>query len=202
MAARRQIETERRERKRPDWARKFAWSQFDRSTSINDDVDSSGACCLHCEADVGGDRILRLFGHSLHAEKPNETIHISFVYMAKTKIGEQYVLIVKEDLLRYSRRLRGTWLMPENGRRPSLLDGSPKRVSALGRGPRDAFEERAHAHAAQQAECRAPFHIAVLVVIKGICEVGKALNSYGPAKRFIRSCSYSYRLTFGSWYSH
>lgn len=78
----------------------FTWS------TIHDDVKEFCKNCLHCVSTLGGKRIPRLLGHSLHSDKPNEFIHFDFLSMTKGINDMAYVLIIKDDASQY------TWLSP------------------------------------------------------------------------------------------
>lgn len=52
---------------------------------------------------IGGNRVARLLGHTLHAERPNELILFDFLYFGKASTGDSYVVIVKDDLSSFVR---------------------------------------------------------------------------------------------------
>ena len=48
-------------------------------------------------ATLGGNRVPRPMGHTLHADLPNEVIHFDFLYMGPSDTGQKYALILKDD---------------------------------------------------------------------------------------------------------
>ena len=54
--------------------------------------------CLHYLSTVGGERVPRTLGHTIHADRPNEMIHFDFLYMHGTETGDKkYIMIIKDD---------------------------------------------------------------------------------------------------------
>lgn len=78
----------------------FWWSTIDQ------DVKSFVASCLHCLASASGDMVPRPLGHSIHATEVNEIIHFDYCFMGPSTADHQYVLIIKDDLTSY------TWFKP------------------------------------------------------------------------------------------
>ena len=70
------------------------------------DVQAFVRGCLHCLVSRAGVVIPRLLGHALHAEKPNEVVHLDFLYMGTGIDWKKYILIIRDDLSSY------TWLWP------------------------------------------------------------------------------------------
>lgn len=78
----------------------FYWKTLDH------DVHELVKGCLHCIVSRAGEIVPRPLAHALHGEKPNDVIHIDFLYMRISTEGKKYVLIVRDDLSSY------TWLFP------------------------------------------------------------------------------------------
>jgi hypothetical protein len=54
--------------------------------------------CLHCVATIPGDKVPRPLGTQLHATKPNEILHLDFLYIRLSRDGTyQYLLLLKDD---------------------------------------------------------------------------------------------------------
>jgi Integrase core domain len=74
--------------------------------TLEEDVRTFCLTCLHCVATIGGDRVPRPLGESMHADKPNELLHMDFLYMGPSHTMESYLLLLKGDLSGY------LWLWP------------------------------------------------------------------------------------------
>jgi hypothetical protein len=71
------------------------------------DIETFCNTCLHCQSTNSGDRApMILFGEALHASKPNEVLHMDYLYMGPSTVGCKYVLLLKDDLSGY------LWLVP------------------------------------------------------------------------------------------
>lgn len=57
---------------------------------------------LYCIVTRLGDMIPRPLGQALHGDRPNEVIHIDFLYMGPGTDGKRYILIIREYLSTYS----------------------------------------------------------------------------------------------------
>jgi len=75
--------------------------------SLEKDVSKFVKGCLHCLITRTGDAIPRPLAHALHGEKPNEVVHLDFLYMGAGVEGLQYILIIRDDLSSY------VWLFPK-----------------------------------------------------------------------------------------
>ena len=65
--------------------------------------------CLHCIATRTGEVVPRPYGHSLHGARPNEVLHVDFLFMGTSSTQMSYVLIIRDDLSSY------VWLYPTQG---------------------------------------------------------------------------------------
>ena len=65
--------------------------------NMKSDISVFCYTCLHCQSTIGGLRIPRPLGHTLHADKPNNLIHFDFLYMYPGEGDMKYVLIIKDD---------------------------------------------------------------------------------------------------------
>jgi RNase H-like domain found in reverse transcriptase/Reverse transcriptase (RNA-dependent DNA polymerase)/Integrase zinc binding domain len=74
--------------------------------TLQEDVKQFCNTCLHCQCTLGGERQPRPWGEALHAEKPNEILHMDFLYMGNSELGYKYLLLLKDDLSGY------LWLVP------------------------------------------------------------------------------------------
>lgn len=61
------------------------------------DVEQFCCSCLHCQLTTGGNHIPRPYGHSLHAEKPNEILHFDFLYMGPSTEDMEYIFLMRDD---------------------------------------------------------------------------------------------------------
>lgn len=64
---------------------------------LSDDASTFNSACLHCVTNTGEIRFLRLHAHTLHAERPNESILFDFVDIGETDDYFKYILIVNDD---------------------------------------------------------------------------------------------------------
>lgn len=74
--------------------------------SLLDDVRTFVNGCLHCRSSDGPYRIPRPWAEALHATRPNEILHMDWLYIGVSLAGHLYILIVKDDLSSY------VWLRP------------------------------------------------------------------------------------------
>jgi hypothetical protein len=79
---------------------KFYWE------TLADDVRSFCRTCLHCVSTLGGESAPRPWGEALHADKPNELLHMDYLYMGLSSTQKLYILLLKDDLSGY------LWLVP------------------------------------------------------------------------------------------
>jgi hypothetical protein len=76
-------------------------------TTMAKDVKVFVQNCLHCVANIPGDKVPRPLGTQLHAAKPNEILQIDFLYIGLSRDGKYlYILLLKNDLSGY------LWLVP------------------------------------------------------------------------------------------
>jgi Integrase core domain len=76
-------------------------------TTMAKDVKISVQNYLHSVATIPGDKVPRPLGTQLHAIKPNEILHLDFLYLGLSRDGKyQYLLLLKDDLSGY------LWLVP------------------------------------------------------------------------------------------
>ncbi len=60
--------------------------------SLDNDVDQLVRRCLHCIVSRSGKLISRPLSHALHAERPNEVVHMDFLYMGPGVDGKNTFL--------------------------------------------------------------------------------------------------------------
>jgi hypothetical protein len=70
---------------------KFIW------TTLAQDVGAFVRAYLHCLC-VDGEMVPSPLGSALHAEKPNELIHLDWLSMPMSKTGLKSVVVVKDDM--------------------------------------------------------------------------------------------------------
>ncbi|KAH9086029.1 hypothetical protein Ae201684P_005725 [Aphanomyces euteiches] len=70
---------------------KFWWA------TLAQDVETFVKACLH-SMQVDGDVVPRPLGSALHAEKPNELIHVDWLSMPMSTSGLKHVLVIKDDM--------------------------------------------------------------------------------------------------------
>lgn len=77
-------------------------TQFFKWESYTEDVKAVCSSCLHCLPTRGGVRIPRPLGMQLHGSRPNEVVHMDWIYiwpMRKNGIHEyQWNFILRDDL--------------------------------------------------------------------------------------------------------
>jgi Integrase zinc binding domain len=68
-------------------------------TIMAKDVMVFAANCLHCVATIPGDKVPRPLGTQLHEIKPNEILHLDFLYIGFSR-DEKYqcLLLLKDDV--------------------------------------------------------------------------------------------------------
>lgn len=68
--------------------------------TLRSDVKEFVRQCLHCLATTGGNTIPRPYGEAIHAELPNEAMHMDWLFLQKLPKGaksEQYAHVCKDD---------------------------------------------------------------------------------------------------------
>lgn len=53
--------------------------------------------CLHCLITRTGETVPRPLVHALHGERPNEVLHLDFLYMGPSSDNKLYIFIVRDD---------------------------------------------------------------------------------------------------------
>lgn len=75
-------------------AKKFDWP------TLREDAIQFVRGCLHCM--VVGERVVpRLFGEAVHTSAPTEVLHFDFLSLPASTIGDQYVLVLRDDMRDY-----------------------------------------------------------------------------------------------------
>lgn len=69
----------------------FHWQTMDK------DVRKFVQQCLHCMITRTGKLIPRPLAHAIHGQKPNEVIHMDFLYMGPSTEQKRYLLIIRDD---------------------------------------------------------------------------------------------------------
>jgi Integrase zinc binding domain len=68
---------------------------------MSKDIKIFVGSCFHCIASALGETTPRLMGEAFHAFKPNEVIHLDYLYMGPSVDDVKYVLIAKDDYSNY-----------------------------------------------------------------------------------------------------
>jgi hypothetical protein len=88
-------------------ARLGAIKEYVALTTMVKDVKVFVQNCLHCIATIPGDKVPRPLGTQINAIKPNEILHLDFLYIGLSRDGKyQFLLLLKDDLSGY------LWLVP------------------------------------------------------------------------------------------
>ena len=74
--------------------------------SLKKDVAQFVNSCIHCLATRARERIPRPLATALHAERPNEVLHMDYLFMGASSTEQKYVLLIRDDLSGY------VWLWP------------------------------------------------------------------------------------------
>ena len=81
-------------------AARFVWS------GAKSDLSSFIRSCIHCVAGKGPHREPRPLGSALHGSKPNQVLHLDYLFMTKLDLHSdhdlQYLLLLKDDLSHYT----------------------------------------------------------------------------------------------------
>jgi len=70
--------------------------------TIDKDVEEMVRKCYHCIVTPTGEIVPRPLGHALHGERPNEVVHMDFLFMGNGLEGKEYLLILRDDFYRIS----------------------------------------------------------------------------------------------------
>lgn len=93
----------------------FVWD------NIKADVQEFVRGCIHCIVTRTGEVIPRPLGSAIHGSKPNEVVHMDFLYMGSSSSMMKYILVLRDDISGY------TWLWP------SIAANSETAAAALAR---------------------------------------------------------------------
>ena len=74
--------------------------------TMSEDCSEFISMCRHCPVGNSGHRIPRPIALTLHAARPNEVVHLDYLYMGAGFDGFKYILVVKNDPSSY------LWLIP------------------------------------------------------------------------------------------
>lgn len=73
-------------------AGEFIWPK------LSNDAKEFTQQCIHCILSRTGEKVPRPLGQALHAQRPNEVVHMDFLYMGPSENNFKYVLLMKDDL--------------------------------------------------------------------------------------------------------
>ena len=85
----------------------FFWNELDK------DVEVFVGQCFHCILTRSGKLIPRPLATALHGERPNEVLHMDFLYMGPDIDGKKYLLILRDDHSSYVRLWASTAVIAE-----------------------------------------------------------------------------------------
>ena len=74
--------------------------------TMEHDIEELVRSCLHCIVTRAGEIVPRPLGLALHGIRPNEVVHMDFLYMGAGKEGKRYILLIRDDHSSY------VWLWP------------------------------------------------------------------------------------------
>ena len=86
---------------------------------MKDNVALFVSSCIHCLLTVGGERTPRPFGPSVFGTHPNDLLQFDYIELGKSTMGDQYVLILRDDHSGYA------WFYP------TVSTSAEKAASAL-----------------------------------------------------------------------
>ena len=69
--------------------------------SLKKDVAQFVNSCIHFLANRAGEHIPRPLATALHAERPNEVLHVDYLFMGASSTEQKYVLLIRDDLSGY-----------------------------------------------------------------------------------------------------
>lgn len=77
--------------------------------SLEDDVSNFVNHCFHCITTREGDKIPRPLASTLHGSRPNEVLHMDYLFMGNSiPLDFNYILILRDDFSSF------VWLFPTN----------------------------------------------------------------------------------------
>lgn len=66
--------------------------------SMRSDVQEFVSSCIHCIVTRTGEIVPRSLGSAIHATKPNEVLHVDYLYMGAGTDGLKSLLLIRDDL--------------------------------------------------------------------------------------------------------
>lgn len=94
---------------------------------LTSDVSSFVHGCLHCISTRTVEVVPRPYGQTLHAEKPNEVLHIDYLFMGASSAKMRYVLVMRDDFSSY------VWLYPtSSATSEAVTDAVAMRTAVFG----------------------------------------------------------------------
>jgi transposase InsO family protein len=75
-------------------------------STMSADVRSFVRACIHCLSTVGGGKIPRPYGPSVHGTSPNDLLQFDYIEIGPGHKGEKYVLMLRDDHSSYA------WFFP------------------------------------------------------------------------------------------
>lgn len=74
---------------------------------MKEDIRELTRACVHCIISRSGEQVRRPLSTALHDKKPNEVVHMDFLYMGPANENAiKYLLLIKDDVNSYY------WLLP------------------------------------------------------------------------------------------
>ena len=66
---------------------------------MSKDIQSFVQGCLLCILTRSGEMIPRPLGHALHGSRPNEVLHLDYLFIGKGEGNHNYILVMRDDFL-------------------------------------------------------------------------------------------------------
>ncbi len=65
------------------------------------DIKAFVQSCLVCTLSSSGSKVPRPLGQQIHSQRVSELLHFDFLYDGESRIGHEYILILKSDFSGY-----------------------------------------------------------------------------------------------------
>lgn len=62
-----------------------------------EDVRTFVRACIHCLSILGGEKIPRPFGPTVHGKKPNDLLQFNYIDLGPSNSCDKYVLMLRDD---------------------------------------------------------------------------------------------------------
>lgn len=65
---------------------------------MSNDIEEFVRFCIHCILTRSGENVPRPLGSALHGSKPNQVVHMDFLYVGDGFDGMKYMLVIRGDI--------------------------------------------------------------------------------------------------------